>query len=338
VSPFLSFGITACKSETWRGVGDLHGTMAAADTMTKIAGFDFDGTLVRPREGRQFPKTKDDWRWTRPSVPDRLRALVAEGWRLVIVTDQTKDWKEDMIASVVAAVGVPIEVVIQRAAKATATTKATEGAVVSAGAVTRGVKPDTTQFLTRSITLSYYVGDAAGRTGDWSDCDRVFAERLGVPFYTPEEFFPAPAALERSVAIGSPREVVVMVGYPASGKSTIARDLVARAGYYRVDGDALATATAMVRDARRQPADTRIVFDSTGGTVKRRAAFIEWAKSVGRPVRIVWVTTDIDTAMDWNAERGRTGGAHVPAIAFYVYRKHFEEPTAAEGAEILRVD
>ena len=303
--------------------------MAVATMTTKIAGFDFDGTLVRPREGRQFPKDKDDWRWTRPSVPERLRALVVEGWHLVIVTDQTKGWKEDMISAVVAAVGVPIEVVIQRAGKATTT----------AGVVSRGVKPDTSQFLTRGITLSYYVGDAAGRTGDWSDCDRMFAERLGVPFYTPEEFFPAPVARERSVAVGSSaaqnREVVVMVGYPASGKSTIARDLVVRAGYYRVDGDALATATAMVRDARKQPADTRIVFDSTGGTVKRRAAFIEWAKSAGRPVRIVWVTTDIDTAMDWSAERSRTGGAHVPAIAFYVYRKHFEEPTATEGAEIV---
>jgi bifunctional polynucleotide phosphatase/kinase len=284
-----------------------------------VAGFDFDGTLVRPREGRQFPKDKDDWRWTRPSVPDRLRALAAEGWRIVIVTDQTKGWKEDMISAVVAAVGVPIEVVIQRASK---------------GA--KGVKPDTSQFLTRSITLSYYVGDAAGRTGDWSDCDRMFAERLGVPFHTPEEFFPMPPMLERSVEVGAEREVVVMVGYPASGKSTIARDLAAH-GYYRVDGDALATATAMVRDARRQFADTRIVFDSTGGTIKRRAAFIEWAKKEGRSVRIVWVTTDIDTAMDWNAERGRAGGAHVPAIAFYVYRKHFEEPTAAEGAEIVVV-
>jgi bifunctional polynucleotide phosphatase/kinase len=303
----------------------------ATGMTTNIAGFDFDGTLVRPREGRQFPKDKNDWRWMRPSVPDRLRALAAEGWRLVIVTDQTKGWKEDMISAVVAAVGVPIEVVIQRA-------------VVVKGAgpdVKRGVKPDTSQFLTRGIALSYYVGDAAGRAGDWSDCDRLFAERLGVPFYTPEEFFPAPAALERTVAVGAPREVVVMVGYPASGKSTIARDLMARGGYYRVDGDALATATAMVRDAKKQPADTRIVFDSTGGTVKRRAAFIEWAKSAGRPVRIIWVTTDIDTAMDWNAARGRSGtGAHVPAIAFYVYRKHFEEPTVAEceGAEVVIVD
>ncbi len=300
----------------------------------KIAGFDFDGTLVRPREGRQFPKNKDDWRWTRPSVPEHLRALSAEGWHLVIVTDQTKGWKEDMIAAVVAAVGVPIEVVIQSPAKATATTKATEGAVVSAGVTSHGVKPDTSQFLARGITLSYYVGDAAGRTGDWSDCDRMFAERLGVPFHTPEEFFPSPPLRERAVALGAEREVVVMVGYPASGKSTIARDLAARGDYYRIDGDALATATAMVRDARRQPADKRIVFDSTGGTIKRRAAFIEWAKSAGRPVRIVWVTTDIDTAMDWNAERSRTG-AHVPAIAFYVYRKHFEEPTASEGAEIV---
>jgi bifunctional polynucleotide phosphatase/kinase len=279
---------------------------------TKIAGFDFDWTLVRPREGRQFPKDRGDWQWKRPSVPERIRGLVADGWRIVIITDQTKGWKEDMIGDVVTALGVPVEVIVHRTTK----------------------KPDTSQVVARGLALSFYVGDAAGRPGDWSDCDRVFAERLGVPFHVPEDFFPAPAPLVRNLEAGAPREVVIMVGYPASGKSTLARGLVERGGYHRVDGDAFATPAAMVRDARKHPSEA-IVFDSTGGTVARRGAFIEWARAEGRPVRIVWVTTDIDTAMDWNAARASSGGTGVPAIAFYTCRKRFEPPIEAEGPLVV---
>lgn len=35
----------------------------------------------------------------------------------------------------------------------------------------------------------FMVGDAAGRERDHSDCDVHFCENLGVPFFTPEEFF-----------------------------------------------------------------------------------------------------------------------------------------------------
>jgi bifunctional polynucleotide phosphatase/kinase len=298
------------------GIGMATGTRRQSKMTKKIAAFDFDGTIVRPREGRQFPKDRADWRWTRPSVPDRLRELAASGeWSLMIITDQTKGWKEDMIADVVAAIGVPIEVLVQRTVK----------------------KPDTSLITARGVTPAFYVGDAAGRVGDWSDCDRAFAAALGIPFHTPEEFFPAPPARERTVAAGPPREVVIMVGYPASGKSTIARDLVARGGYHHVNGDDFPTPAAMVRAAKKHPAEA-IVFDSTGGTAARRATFIEWAKAESRPVRILWVTTDIDTAMDWNAARAAYRGGAVPAIAYYTFRKRFEPPTEAEGAPVTTVD
>lgn len=277
-----------------------------------IAGFDFDGTLVRPKGGRTFPKDVTDWQWKRPSVPHRIRELAASGWRIVIITDQTKGWKEDMIADVVTALGVPVEVVVHRKTK----------------------KPDTSQVLARGLVPTFYVGDTAGRAGDWSDCDRKFAEALGIPFHAVEDYFPAPVPIVRNLEPGAAREVVIMVGYPASGKSTLARSLVERGGYHRVDGDVFSTPAAMVRDAKKHPAEA-IVFDSTGGTVARRTAFIEWAASEGRPVRIVWVTTDIDTAMDWNATRSSAGSVGVPPIAFYTFRKRFEPPTDSEGILII---
>lgn len=40
-----------------------------------------------------------------------------------------------------------------------------------------------------SETVVFMVGDAAGRENDHSDCDKHFCENLGIPFFTPEEFF-----------------------------------------------------------------------------------------------------------------------------------------------------
>ena len=40
-----------------------------------------------------------------------------------------------------------------------------------------------------AISESYFVGDAAGRKGDFSDTDAVFASKLGLKFFTESEFF-----------------------------------------------------------------------------------------------------------------------------------------------------
>ena len=47
--------------------------------------------------------------------------------------------------------------------------------------------------LAPDLSASFFVGDAAGRDGDHSDCDSEFAENVGVPFDVPEAAFPVPA-------------------------------------------------------------------------------------------------------------------------------------------------
>ena len=37
---------------------------------------------------------------------------------------------------------------------------------------------------------SFFVGDAAGNQGDWSDKDKLIAANIDVKFHTPEEVFP----------------------------------------------------------------------------------------------------------------------------------------------------
>ena len=49
-------------------------------------------------------------------------------------------------------------------------------------AMNGGVKPD--------LAASFFVGDAAGRPADHSDCDSAFAKAVGLPFFLPEAAFP----------------------------------------------------------------------------------------------------------------------------------------------------
>ena len=39
----------------------------------KVAGFDLDGTLIKTKSGRTYPKNENDWDWWNPSVPKKLK-------------------------------------------------------------------------------------------------------------------------------------------------------------------------------------------------------------------------------------------------------------------------
>ena len=39
----------------------------------KIAAYDYDYTLIKPKSNALLPKNKDDWEWMRKSVPIKLK-------------------------------------------------------------------------------------------------------------------------------------------------------------------------------------------------------------------------------------------------------------------------
>lgn len=292
----------------------------------KLAIFDVDWTLIKPKEGRRFPKDKEDWEWLRPSVPMVVRKYHRKGYRIAFLTDQTKDWKVEMIKHVIKELDVPVIAVI-------AMDKTYH-------------KPNPQLFLSHFEGKylpedSFFVGDAAGRDGDWAAKDKEVAQKLGVTFYTPEELFPLDKKRDMNEKekwfVSNEKEVVIMVGYPASGKSTIAKNIFEKKGYIRIDGDLLKTPERMVREAKKVIANHSVVFDATNATKEKRKHFIAFAQEFQVPIKCVWVSTPIEQAMEQNRQRFAEGGPKIPDVAYYVYRKNFEEPTSEE-CKVIKVD
>jgi len=283
-----------------------------------IAGYDFDWTLVKPKNGRTFPKDVTDWVWYRKSVPEILKKNHTDGFSIVIFTTQTKLWKIDMIKQSLGSLGIPIHV------------------VVGFGKNPDDIKkPDARLFyniIKKFNKKSFFVGDAAGRSDDFSDSDLQFAKNVGLKFYTPEEVFPSDLVFKKDSKKYTikKQEIIVMVGYPSSGKSTFVKTKLEE--YHRLDGDILKSTPRMIKEAMKYIVNQKsVVFDSTNGKLKNRQMIYDFARTHGIPVRCFVVDTSIQDAMQLNDFRAISNNIKkIPKIAFYTYRKHYDPPTSSE--------
>lgn len=57
----------------------LHGVHKDPIPMSKVALFDLDGTLVRPKSGKKHPADGDDWTWWDAKVKPRINQVVEDG-------------------------------------------------------------------------------------------------------------------------------------------------------------------------------------------------------------------------------------------------------------------
>ena len=72
---------------------------AIKTSQSKLAIFDFDWTIVKPKTCHTFPTDAADWQYLRPSVKETLQKF-ATTHHIVIVTNQSKAWKVDQIHAV----------------------------------------------------------------------------------------------------------------------------------------------------------------------------------------------------------------------------------------------
>ena len=255
----------------------------------KIAAFDFDWTLVKPKENRKFPKSVDDWDWLYSNIPNIIKQLYDDGHIIVIFTNQSKQWKHDQIINVAETLNIPIYILI---------------------AFNKDYyKPNIAlyeKFINQIGNIdkdrSFFVGDALGRKDDFSNSDRLFAENIGIKWMAPEDIFYKKQEQQTLILPNIQledisKEIIILVGYPGSGKSTIADNIcLENSNYICIKGD-----------------------------IYKTSEYIEFGKKYGYTnFGCIYVTTSMEISYQRN--KTRPEDKQVPRIAYSVYNKYFEEP------------
>ena len=145
-------------------------------------------------------------------------------------------------------------------------------------------------------------------------------------------------------------EIVLIMGLPGAGKTTLAQTLVAE-GFARLnrdqEGGSLRAQVAAL-DRLVESDQRRLVLDNTYVSRKSRGAVVAWAAAVGIPVRCLWLSTSVEDAQVNAVNRmistyGRLLGpdemrqatktdvnAFPPGVQFR-YQRDLEPPDPAEG-------
>ncbi len=155
---------------------------------------------------------------------------------------------------------------------------------------------------------------------------------------------------ERRPSDGADGEVVIVMGMPGAGKTTVARELEAD-GYARLNRDALGGSLADLvprLDETLGGDQRRVVLDNTYPTRKSRNEVIETAWQRGVPVRCIWLMTDVADAQinsirrmleahrslptpEEIRERSKKDPRYLLPDAQFRYERTVEPPTLDEG-------
>jgi predicted kinase len=128
-------------------------------------------------------------------------------------------------------------------------------------------------------------------------------------------------------------ECVVLIGLPASGKSSFYQERFAGT-HDLVSKDLMRNARAPEKRqqqliAASLAAGRSVVVDNTNPSRAVRAAIIEMAKRHGAAVIAYFFETAAGDALRRN--RARLGRERVPDVAIFAVRKRLEPPDASEG-------
>ncbi|CAH6721073.1 hypothetical protein CLIB1444_05S02982 [[Candida] jaroonii] len=175
----------------WKLRTDIVTYIPTIVSRRKIAAFDLDDTLITTKSKAKFPRNEKDWKFKYDVIPV-FEKLVKDEYLIVIFTNQggmtvtSKRFKnlQTKINDIISRVNGKLPefdpfVLIAPKCGTTHMRKPQVGMWDHFKKVVEDV----------DMKESFFVGDAAGRKGDFSNSDLVFADNIGLKFYTPEEYF-----------------------------------------------------------------------------------------------------------------------------------------------------
>lgn len=185
---------------------------------------------------------------------------------------------------------------------------------------------DSIQKSTYQPTVKYYSSD------------RLLEQHINpcepVPLYTPD----TPLTKEGG------NELIVCVGYPASGKSSFVKKYLVPKGYVYVNQDTLKSRDRCVRACKEALSNKKsVVIDNTNPEASTRSLYIKLAKDTNVPVRCFYFGDNEDLAQHNNYYRALYKSAEkkdvLSIIAYRTFKSKLQEPTTKEGfSEIKRIN
>ena len=134
--------------------------------------------------------------------------------------------------------------------------------------------------------------------------------------------------------------MVVMVGRPASGKSTITKHYFIPNGYIQINRDTIGTQEKCLKAATSALKDGKsVVIDNTNPNIAARKSYIDLAAKHKVPCRCIYIDIPTELSRHLNFVRLRqTKGIVrlIPEVAYHTYEKDFEAPDKSEGYADVR--
>ncbi|KAG8433960.1 hypothetical protein GDO86_012353 [Hymenochirus boettgeri] len=311
----------AISKDSWEEHGKLLiFNKKGVQSSSKIAGFDIDGTIITTKSGKVFAINADDWKILYPEVPKKLKALLADGYKVIFFTNQMGISRGKLrpevfkakVEAILDHLGIPVQVFV-----------ATGEGIYRKPVM--GMWNHLCEKANDGIKVNkedcLYVGDAAGRPANWapdrkkkdfSCSDRLFALNIGLQFFTPEEFFLGwkkaafnlptfdPRAVNPNGQLYDPpstslvsktQEIIVAVGFPGAGKSTFFKEHLIPKGYECANRDTMGTwqkCVSACEDAVRR--GKSVVIDNTNPDVESRSRYINCAQKAGFRYAVFYLT------------------------------------------------
>ena len=332
-------------------------------TSTKVAAFDLDDTIIKPKSGKRFPQSPDDWILLNDKVLPTLQDLYKTGHAIVIISNKKGISKGKMtipefqhkLSSIYKLINIPFICYFS-----TEDDKYRKPRRGMWDLYEKARSNHTSPSPPINPHTSYYCGDAAGRPTDFSDTDYKFALNIKIPFKVPEQIFgtysdkylkiipvpkhplippPPPTAtvVEANALFSSITEqtLVVMTGSPGSGKSTFTKAHLAPIGYEIVGQDKLKTLSRCKKAViELLMTGHDVVVDNTNPTTSNRKFWIELAvKHNIKSIISINMRVPKYITLHTNTYRNvyHTPLKKVPDVAIHTFYKRFESPTRSEG-------
>lgn len=195
-----------------------------------------------------------------------------------------------------------------------------------------------------------YVGDALGRSTDFSDCDIKFAANCSLIINSPEEYFQdqpknyieLPKIINSTIKLKIKKygkELILMVGSPASGKSTFVK--LYFSDYKIINQDTLKTKLKCLSMTEQMLKENEnIIVDNTNPTKEVRKEYIDLAKKYNYSVRIfIKESTRVQSEYFDNLRFLKTSRL-LSSVVFNVYYGKYIEPNLNESdiiKEIIKI-